>query len=404
MSALTGGHRRIFAIIASFLAVMSLFLLVTGQIASADDGEEDIGELRARAEALVAQGDYGGAAVLYDEIGLWYMHNGDWDSGADCYALSAGCYVEAGQYRQAVDSYALAGDCHYEDKDFDNALVYYQQAQASAEIYQQSTPDYDGSWIDEKITGCQTAAQEAGLMVRLLVMGVLLAVVKFSTKAALGSAYSPVKWKGIFLIASVYLAVGVITGLVFQIVGVTLVSDKIMATLFDYGIVLGVFQVALSLILGVFGFLTINKWKQGKDVSNKTFLAMAIPCPVSVITIITSVASLVVAGVAEVNAGLIVGGVFFISIMGMVFLLRKFKPRRSPIGLGVIMLLFALIYVATILFVPAYLDASTTVIETDFAPGDIVPVLFSLLIVTALGFVLGKLGLTETRAKIKGGS
>jgi predicted transporter len=227
-------------------------------------------------------------------------------------------------------------------------------------------------------------------------------VVKFSTKAALGTAYSSTKWKGIFVIASVYLAAGVITGLVFQIVGATLVSDQIVATLFDYGIMLGVFQVALSLTLGIFGFLTINKWKQGKDISNKTFLAMAIPCPTSIITIITAVASLVVAGMAGVSAGFIVGGVFFTFIVGMVFLLRKFKPRRSPVNLGVIMIFFALIYMATVLFVPAYLDASTMIIETDFAPKDIIPVLFSLLIVIAAGFLLGKLRFTETRTQIKG--
>ena len=168
----------------------------------------------------------------------------------------------------------------------------------TADLYQESNPDYDDAWIAEKIAECQSGAEEAKLMIRLLMIGVLLLVVKFAAKASLGSAYSPVGKKGILLIASVYLALGLIAGVVIKVIGATLVSDKVMATLFDFGVLFGISQIALSLLLGVFGFLTINKWKQGKDISDKTFLAMVIPCPVNIITMFISTASLVIAGIS----------------------------------------------------------------------------------------------------------
>jgi predicted transporter len=121
------------------------------------------------------------------------------------------------------------------------------------------------------------------------------------------------------------------------------------------------------------------------------------------LTIFTSIAFLVVAGVTEIKAGLFVGGVFFISIITIVFLLRKFKPGKNPINLGVVMLFFSLIYLATVLFVPAYLQISTTVIETDFPLRDTIPVFVSILIIIILGFILTKINTTETMSKIKGG-
>lgn len=384
------------------LAISSIFMLIGSRVAIANEGEGNIEELRQSAEDMFSQENYEGAAMLYDEVGLWYLNKGDWDGAAENYQLSAESYAEAGQYENAANSYAQAGDCYYDDDDFDSALTLYQEAQVAAETYQQSDPDYDSSWIADKIDDCQSEADEQNLMVRFVVIGVLMAVLKFASKAALGSAYSPVKWKVIFLIASVYLALGIIAGLVFKLIGITLVSDKITDTLFDYGIVFGLFQVSLSLILAVFGFLTIRKWKQGRDISSKTFMAMVIPCPTTIVTIFTSVGFVVVAGLTEINAGLLIGGVFFISILGMVYLLRKFKPRTNPTTLGVVMIFFALVYAATVLFVPAYLEASETSIQTNVAIRDVIPVLASILILVALGFVLRKIKTAETMPKIKG--
>ena len=393
------GNRAAIKTTVYLLALVSLLVLVTIQVASADDGANGIQELKNRAEEELAQGNSKNAAILYDEIGFRYMDEGDWDNGPDHYVLSAECYEEAEEYESAANSYSLVGDCYYEKNDFDNALKHYQQAQAAAEIHRHSNPDYDDLWIAEKIAECQSAAREADMMVRLLMIGILLAVAKFSAKASLGSAYSPVGKKGILLIACVYLVIGIMAGVVVQLVGATLVSDRLMATLFDFGITFAIFQVTLSVLLGVFGFLTINKWKQGKDVSDKTFLAMVIPCPVCVATVFISTTSLVIAGVEAIDAGLLVGGAFSVSIMGIAFLLRRLKPRRNPTTLGVIMVFFALVYAVTVLFAPAYLEASRMSIERDFPLGDMVPVFLTVLIIVAMGFIMKRIGVGEKQCQ-----
>jgi predicted transporter len=87
----------------------------------------------------------------------------------------------------------------------------------------------------------------------------------------------------------------------------------------------------------------------------------------------------------------------------MVYLLRRFKPRTNPTTLGVVMIFFALIYVITVLFVPAYLEASTTSIQTNGMLRDVIPVLCSILILMALGFILRKIEMAEAMPKTKGG-
>jgi predicted transporter len=165
----------------------------------------------------------------------------------------------------------------------------------------------------------------------------------------------------------------------------------------------GVFQVALSGLLIVFGFQTINKWKQGKDVSRKTFLAMVIPCPVSVSTILISSSFLAAAGMGAMPAGLFVGGGFFAAIIGVSFLLRKFRPRQSPATLGMIMVFFALIYIVTLLFAPAYLEAAGMNIETAFDLGDTLPAVLSIGIIIAVGFIWNRISAGDTISKIEGG-
>jgi predicted transporter len=341
--------------------------------------------------------------MLYDEIGSIYREDGDWDSGGQYHALAAEYFYEAGDYEDSASSYALAGDCDYEQNEFTGASECYQQAQAAAEIHQRANPGYDTSWIAEKLTESQASEEKAGLMTHLLMVGVILMVAKYAAKASLGSAYSPMGMKKIVIIASVYLAIGVIAGVVIDRIGAAVLSDKISATIFDFGVMFGAFQIALAALLIVLGFQTINKWKQGKDMSGKTFLAMVIPCPVSVSTMLISSSFLAMAGMGAMQAGLFVGGGFFAAIIGISLLLRRFKPRQTPAILGMIMVFFALIYIVTLLFAPAYLEAAGMNIETAFNMGDTLPAVLSIGVIIAVGFIWSRMSAGETISKTKGG-
>ena len=193
--------RLILTCIILLLLVISLMGLVSSE---GDSGVEDKGvdieELKGYAEKLVSVKNYKNAGILYDKIASQYNNETDWSNASRYYVLACDNFLIAKEYEHAGASYLKAGDCHYEKRDCDNASKYYVLA---SENYKKIDPNYDDSWIEEKIEQCK----ERSLISTLLIVGILLAVVKFAAKTAFGCAFATLRNREIIAVASVYFAV-----------------------------------------------------------------------------------------------------------------------------------------------------------------------------------------------------
>ena len=295
------------------------------------------------------------------------------------------------------------GDCYKEKDNKDYAFEYYEKAKNLTTEHKKSELDYDDSWLDGKINALEaddSSVEKIGIV--LLVIGITLALIKFSAKAALGSYYSSLNKKEVLSVASIYFSIGLISGIIMLILGGAFVSNKIIETIFNYGMVFGIFQVAIATLLIYSGFFTIHKWKEGEDVTRKTFLTMVIPCPVSVSTILISSSFLVITGINPLLAGFIVGGIFFVSIMGISIILKTFIQKPNPATLGTIMILFSMMYVFTVIFIPSYLIAVNREITVTFSSGNLFPVYLSIIIIILMSFIFTRININENILKIRG--
>ena len=305
-------------------------------------------------------------------------------------------FIKGEKYEDAGKSYSNAGDCLYEKDDFNRAERCYE---ISKHNFERFDPDYDASELNEKIEECEERSAKESLMTTLLIIGIVLAVIKFSAKTSIGCAFSKIKNKEILIVASIYFIIALIVSVIIGIISASVVIDRLMNALFDFGVMFGMFQLIIALLLIGFGLRTISKWNKGKDITRKTFLMMAAPCPICTSTIFITCSLLVIEGMHFINAGLLVGAIFFVSISGMTFALRKIKTKRTPSSLGVVMVFFGLIYFLTILIVPSYLKASRMNISgSEFPLIDTILVSFLGLILISTGFIFKKI---EIKNKIE---
>jgi predicted transporter len=345
---------------------------------------EDIENLTEYAEKLSLVKNYDGAGVLYNRIALHHSNASDWNNASKYYALAALNFTVVRDYESAGASYRLAGDCCTGQKECDNALEYYELAR---ENYRENDPDYDDSWIDKKIRECREKSHMSGLMI----FGILLGMLKFSSKAAFGMGFSKLNSREILAVASIYLAVPLLMCALISVADDALYEA--INTIFGLGLAFGVFQLTIAILLLVLGFYTVRKWNRAKkDVSRRTFLLMALPCPVSLATIFLTCAFLVIAGMGALKAGLLVGGMFFSTIIVITAILRRTRFSKKPSNLGGMMIFFGLLYLLSIPFVPAYLPVSE--METSirgFPVSDMIPGFLFMLTMASVGFVRGRI-------------
>ena len=361
-----------------------LFILLVISSVGLASSHEDIENLTEYAEKLSLVKNYDGAGVLYNRIALHHSNASDWNNASKYYALAALNFTMAGDYESAGASYRLAGDCCTGQKECDNALEYYELA---TENYRKNDPDYDDSWIDKKMRECR----EKSLMSGLVIFGILLGMLKFSSKAAFGMGFSKLNSREILAVASIYLVVPLLMCALISVADDALYEA--INALFGLGIAFGVFQLTIAISLLVLGFYTVRKWNQTKkDVSRRTFLLMALPCPVSLATIFLTCAFLVIAGMGALKAGLLVGGMFFSTIIVITTVLRRTRFSKKPSNLGSMMIFFGLLYLLSILLVPAYLPVSEMEISVrGFPVSDMIPGFLFILIMTSIGFVRGRI-------------
>lgn len=364
-----------------------LIVLIISSIGIASANQEDIEELIDYAKKLSEVENYGNSAILYEKIALHYSNNTDWDNASKYYILAAENYTAQGNVTLAAASYRYAGDCLLNMKDCDSALIYYE---LSAANYKKYDPDYDDSWINVRISNCK----EQSLISGLLLFGIILGLLKFSSKAAFGMGFAKLSMKEILAIASLYFILPLLICIVIAVSGELLYTW--LSRLFEMKMVLGLFQFVIAISLLTLGLYTIRKWNQKSDVSRKTFLLMAVPCPVSLATMFLTCAFLMITGMKAINAGLLVGGIFFISIIGITTVLRRSRFNKKPSNLGTIMIFFGLLYLLSILLVPAYLPVSEMQISiADFPVDDMIPGFIFIFIMIALGFIRSRIKLTN---------
>ena len=355
--------------------------IVSGQ---ADGSAADACELIEYAERLSELENYDGAGVLYERIALHYRNSSDLANASTYYALAAKNFESAGDYESAGASYRLAGDCCAEQKECDTALKYYELAR---ERYRKQNPDYNDSWIDANVRKCR----EKSLMSGIVIFGIFLGMLKFSSKAAFGMGFSRLNTWEILAVASIYLVVPLLMCALISVADDALYEA--INTIFGLGLAFGVFQLTIAISLLVLGFYTVKKWNQTKkDISRRTFLLMALPCPVSLATIFLTCAFLVIAGMGALKAGLLVGGVFFSAIIVITTVLRRTRFSKKPSNLGSMMIFFGLLYLLSILLVPVYLPVSEMEISIrGFPVSDMIPGVLFILAMTSIGFVRGRI-------------
>lgn len=206
-------------------------------------------------------------------------------------------------------------------------------------------------------------------------LGVLAGALIVAVKAGLGCRYGSVGKKVVLAIALSYLLLSATLGFLLEAVAHSFLQ------LLNYTLI---FHTIVAFLLIAAGYVTIKNSACGLDVSNKTYLAIVIPCPVCFAAIFLSCyfASEVVSGVA---AGVLVGSVISSAILAL-----SYEGKKSAERLGKIMLLLGVYYTFSMLLIPSFTEglelARQTQISAEFDPYSLL-----LLLILGLGFVRGVL-------------
>ncbi len=229
------------------------------------------------------------------------------------------------------------------------------------------------------------------MLSNLILVGVMLGVVKFSVKASLGCGFSSLERRGILAVASAYLGIALAMSTSIAIMGEAV--EGIINTALGSTPVFVVFQAIMAALLVSLGLYTIKKWTHDKrDITGKTSLLMMLPCPVCLLAIFMACSSLIIGGMGSIKVGLLVGGVFFASIMIISLAIRGFGLRKSPSSLGTVMISFALLYILSAVLVPAYLPVSEMSITVEGSSvSDVIPGSLFMVGTILVGFGIGKI-------------
>ncbi len=221
----------------------------------------------------------------------------------------------------------------------------------------------------------------------LAASGVLIGILIFALKVSLGCGLASLSRKETLCIATVYLALSLIMGLV-----VGLMPDGTLTSVMNMGMTM---HFVIALLLVAIGVVTAREWnRHGRDLSRKTFWVLSVPCPACLAA--TFLSCSVLAGLFEVSGwkvGAVVGLIFFISIAA--FSTTVGKVGKAPSTLGNVMIFVGLFYILSMLLIPAYLKTQST----PFAPitiptSDLVTSYLFILSLVVLGFVGRRVGVS----------
>ncbi|WP_292466758.1 DUF2162 domain-containing protein [Methanolobus sp.] len=180
------------------------------------------------------------------------------------------------------------------------------------------------------------------------VAGILIGIFIFGLKTGVGCGFSTVRRRDVLILASSYFIISIILGSL-----VEMVDQSYLESVSNLGMALHVF---IALVLIIAGIYTQKKWNCGLDVSKKTFLVISVPCPVCLTALFVS--CMILASTLEVSGwkvGVLVGFVFFISVISSTWVFRKMK--KTPEDLGTAMMFLGIFYLLGAMVVPAYIKA-----------------------------------------------
>jgi predicted transporter len=211
------------------------------------------------------------------------------------------------------------------------------------------------------------------------VIGILIGIFIFGLKTGVGCGFARIRRKNVLILATTYFLISIILGSL-----VEFIDQSYLEMIADLGVTL---HVLIAIILVVAGVYTQKKWSCGTDVSKKTFMVISIPCPVCLTALFIS--CMILASSLQTTGfrvGILVGAVFFVSIITSTFVFRKMN--RDPEDLGTVMMFLGIFYLLGAMIVPAYIKAKQLNISTiSGGEIDIFP-MFIIFIFIAGGFVL----------------
>jgi predicted transporter len=217
------------------------------------------------------------------------------------------------------------------------------------------------------------------------VIGILIAILIFGLKTGVGCGFSSVKRRDVLILATGYFIISLILG---SLVG--LVDESYLEVIASLGMTL---HVLIALILIVAGIYTQKKWICGHDVSKRTFLVISVPCPVCLTALFVS--CMILASTLEVDGwkvGVLVGIVFFLSVVLSTWVFRSMK--KTPEDLGTAMMFLGIFYLMGAMIVPAYIKAKKLNISPIEGGGlDVI----TLLVISL--FILGGFALNQMRGQ-----
>ncbi len=214
-----------------------------------------------------------------------------------------------------------------------------------------------------------------------------MGIIIFALKVSLGCGLASLSRKETLCIATLYLALSLVMGLV-----VGLMPEGATSSIMNMGVAM---HMVIALLLVAMGVVTAREWnRHGRDLSRKTFWVLSVPCPACLAATFLSCSAL--AGLLEVagwKVGSVVGLIFFVSIAIMSTTVGKVV--KAPSALGNVMIFVGLFYILSMLLIPAYLKTQST----PFAPvtipaSDLVTSYLFILALVVLGFVGRRMGVS----------
>jgi predicted transporter len=221
----------------------------------------------------------------------------------------------------------------------------------------------------------------------LAASGVLIGIFIFALKVSLGCGLASLSRKETLCIATLYLALSMIMGLV-----VGLIPEGALSSVMNMGMAM---HMVIALLLVAMGVATAREWnRHARDLSRKTFWILSVPCPACLAATFLSCSAL--AGLLEVDGwkvGVVVGLIFFASIA--VLSTTVGKMGKAPSTLGNAMIFVGLFYLLSILLIPAYLKTqSTPFVPVTIPASDLFTSYFFILGLVVLGFVGRRMGVS----------
>ncbi|MDW7990417.1 MAG: DUF2162 family putative transporter [Archaeoglobaceae archaeon] len=204
--------------------------------------------------------------------------------------------------------------------------------------------------------------------------GIIAGAVITALKAGAGCRYGDVDKNTVYLVSFSYFLLALFLGLLIE-----KILDS-LSLLLNYTII---FHIIIAILLLIAGYLTIRKSYCGLDISNKTFLAMVIPCPLCFGAIfISCYFASVVLEVSGAIIGLIVG-----TITSSGILILSVEKKKDPEKLGTIMLLLGVYYILSMFLIPAIVQGMS--LKYSIQHSSFSPYLLLLIFPFVLGIIKG---------------